>query len=449
MSQQDPIHSLFAGSFDPPTLGHLAIAAEALMGADELTILVAANPAKAGSQMFTPEERIQLFRNSIAYYVAQHAGKNDGTVACKIADALQNGEKKINVITSGGLTIDTAHTIGAGKLVRGLRPNGKDLDDENTLAYINHILVQNRQLPITTVMVAAPDPDHNFVSSSSAKMMQKVTGNGDDLTDYVAPDVLAAMEQRKADMAALAAQKAAGEKEPTNQPSPITLSAQYETPEHTTASAPIVGFMPGDFSLFTNAHRDVAMRALAGLDKLVIGVHSKAGNEYFTPAKRVAFIEQSIAAFTQEAENSNDPVLKKVATSLRNGSKSIEVVSYDKPFLFAAQEHGASIITRGLQPAINRLTSETSMAQITRIEANANQIPVSTEHVTTPVALYQQLGTKDVAEALTTYGAESASAQKLLPEPVRAAWLEQQRANARIGGGGTIWVQKPTEGRST
>lgn len=421
-----PIHSLFAGSFDPPTLGHMAIAAEALMGADELTLLIGFNPSKAGAQMFTPEERVQMFRNTIQFYIDQHAGKNDGTVACKIADALKNGEKRIRLVTDPGLTIAASEREGACKMIRGLRPNGKDLDEENTYAYINHRLVTKRGLAITTAMVAAPDPQHYFVASSTTKGILGSSGDAGDLEDFVTPDVAAAMEQRNKDLAA----RKKDENAPLN---PLPTFETYATPDTITPTGTITGFMPGDFTLFTNAHLDVAMRSLAGLDKLVIGVNEKKGDTYFKFTERVEMIRKSIEDALPKMRESKDPVLRKVAKDIDEGRKSFDVVSYSGPFLTAAKEQNASIITRGLH--IGHLTSEASMAQILRIESDDQKIPVSIEHIATPVALYQQLDTARVVEAFEAFGAESASAKTMLPDAVREALAQKLQAATRLGPG--------------
>ena len=52
--------ALFAGTFDPPTLGHLDLIERSSRLCDELTIGIAINPAKQDT--FTIEERIGMLK---------------------------------------------------------------------------------------------------------------------------------------------------------------------------------------------------------------------------------------------------------------------------------------------------------------------------------------------------------------------------------------------------
>jgi pantetheine-phosphate adenylyltransferase len=50
--------ALFAGSFDPPTLGHLNIITRALALCDELYIALAQNEEKKGKELFSFENTL-------------------------------------------------------------------------------------------------------------------------------------------------------------------------------------------------------------------------------------------------------------------------------------------------------------------------------------------------------------------------------------------------------
>ena len=87
--------ALFAGTFDPFTLGHQSIVERTLSVADEIVIAIGVNPDK--QTMFTLEQRLQ--------YINQVFADNP----------------RISVTYYEGLTTDFAKTIGADFLVRGVR----------------------------------------------------------------------------------------------------------------------------------------------------------------------------------------------------------------------------------------------------------------------------------------------------------------------------------------
>ena len=58
------MHVLFPGSFDPPTLGHLALLRRAAALFDRVTVGIFINPDK--SYLFTPEERREMIRLATA-----------------------------------------------------------------------------------------------------------------------------------------------------------------------------------------------------------------------------------------------------------------------------------------------------------------------------------------------------------------------------------------------
>lgn len=58
--------AIYAGSFDPPTDGHLWMIEKALEIFPELTIVVGDNPSKKGKYMFTQEERVNMMQTLVA-----------------------------------------------------------------------------------------------------------------------------------------------------------------------------------------------------------------------------------------------------------------------------------------------------------------------------------------------------------------------------------------------
>ena len=101
---------VFAGTFDPPTLGHKDIVLKCLTLFDEVIVAVLINPNKA--PLFTEEARLAMLRKVFAPY------------------------PNVRVLAYGGLTVDLLRREGARFYVRGIR-NGTDYDYEAQLNYIN------------------------------------------------------------------------------------------------------------------------------------------------------------------------------------------------------------------------------------------------------------------------------------------------------------------------
>ena len=100
-----------SGSFDPITLGHLDVIQRAAVCFDCVVVCVSPNAEKR-SQMFTPEQKLQLVRAAVA--------------------ELPNVEAEL----WPGLLADFAAAHGAGVIVRGVR-NMTDFDAEYQMALIN------------------------------------------------------------------------------------------------------------------------------------------------------------------------------------------------------------------------------------------------------------------------------------------------------------------------
>lgn len=101
---------LYAGSFDPPTLGHMDIIQRAAGFCDKLIVGVAVNPEKHA--LFSTEQRVHLLQ-----------------VEC-------DGMENVSVLAIEGATVHAAKNLGATVLVRGLRTS-LDLDNERAMAEVN------------------------------------------------------------------------------------------------------------------------------------------------------------------------------------------------------------------------------------------------------------------------------------------------------------------------
>lgn len=141
---------LFAGSFDPFTIGHESIVERALPLCDKLVIGIGYNEKK-------PYEWTVLQRKDA------------------ISDLFRDNNK-IEVRIYEGLTATFAKEIGADCLLRGVR-TVQDFEYERNLADINKEI-----LDIETVFLIS-EPSYSFISSS---MVRELLHNGYDVTKYIA-----------------------------------------------------------------------------------------------------------------------------------------------------------------------------------------------------------------------------------------------------------------------
>lgn len=101
---------VFAGTFDPPTLGHKDIVLKCLELFDEVIVAILINPNK--KPLFTVEERRCMLEKVFA------------------------GNSRVRVLAYDGLTVDLLKRENVRFYVRGIR-NGTDYDYEAQLNYIN------------------------------------------------------------------------------------------------------------------------------------------------------------------------------------------------------------------------------------------------------------------------------------------------------------------------
>lgn len=132
--------ALFAGTFDPYTIGHHALVERALALFDNVVIAVGCNMEKRC--LATAEERVAAI------------------------ESLYEGYARVRVVTYDTLTMDLAREVGATALLRGVR-TVKDFEYERELADVNL-----RMGGIETVLLVS-EPEYAHISSSLVRELLK------------------------------------------------------------------------------------------------------------------------------------------------------------------------------------------------------------------------------------------------------------------------------------
>ena len=152
--------ALYAGSFDPLTLGHLDIIERASNIFDEVVVGVTVNLEK--KTMFTFEERMEMIR--------------------EVTEYLPN----VSVQMCDGLLADFVNNNGFNVVIRGLR-GISDFDSEKQMAQLHQYLYKDK---VETVFMMA-DSKYDFISSTMAKQVISLGGDG---TMLVPPHILKTMK---------------------------------------------------------------------------------------------------------------------------------------------------------------------------------------------------------------------------------------------------------------
>ena len=116
--------AVYAGSFDPPTLGHFDIILRAAKQFDKVIVLVADNPNKR--HMFDCDLRIDMIKASILDHFKEW-------------DDFSVGKIEVGNLYAGQMLAKTAKRLGATSLVRGLR-SVTDFEFEFQMALTNRHL---------------------------------------------------------------------------------------------------------------------------------------------------------------------------------------------------------------------------------------------------------------------------------------------------------------------
>ncbi len=138
--------ALFAGSFHPPTNGHLDVILRASRMFERVVVAVMVNPEK--KYLLSAEERCEMLRRAAA------------------------GLDNVEVVWGTGLTAELAKKLGAGVLVRGIR-NVTDMEYETQAADVNRMLTD-----VDTVFLPSK-PEHRAISSTLVRDVARHGGSLD------------------------------------------------------------------------------------------------------------------------------------------------------------------------------------------------------------------------------------------------------------------------------
>jgi pantetheine-phosphate adenylyltransferase len=153
--------ALYAGSFDPPTYGHVDLVDRASKLFPRVIVAVGVHPTKA--PLFTLDERMQLLSSILA--------------------------RQANVVVEKfeGLLVDYAKKVGARVIVRGLRVGG-DFEYELQIAHANADL----RPEIDTVFL----PTRTSYGFISASLVREIASYGGDVSRYAPPEVCEALKKK-------------------------------------------------------------------------------------------------------------------------------------------------------------------------------------------------------------------------------------------------------------
>jgi pantetheine-phosphate adenylyltransferase len=153
--------ALYAGSFDPPTYGHLDLVERASKLFPRIIVAIGVHPSRA--PLFTIDERASL----LSTILARHT----------------------NVVVEKfeGLLVDYAKKAGARVIVRGLRVGG-DFEYELQIAHANADL----RPEIDTVFL----PTRTHYGFISASLVREIASYGGDVSRYAPPEVCEALKKK-------------------------------------------------------------------------------------------------------------------------------------------------------------------------------------------------------------------------------------------------------------
>ena len=156
----NPGHAIYAGSFDPVTLGHVDIVQRGAGIFERVTVAIGINPGN--EPLFTADERLQLIR--------------------EVFDGLGN----VDVMCFEGLTVDFVRRQQASVMLRGIR-TVSDLEAEFSMALANDTLAPE----LETVFLMASEKYSHISSTLIRQIAQMGQGSAaDKLRGFVPEPVI-------------------------------------------------------------------------------------------------------------------------------------------------------------------------------------------------------------------------------------------------------------------
>lgn len=142
--------AVFPGSFDPLTLGHESIIQRALPLFDKIIIAIGVNSTK--ENYFPPKKRKQWI------------------------EKVFKGEKKVEVKTYKGLTVNFCKSVSANYILRGLRTSA-DFEFERVIAQMNRAMNENIE---TVFILSTPE-----LSAITSTVVRDIIRNNGDASPFV------------------------------------------------------------------------------------------------------------------------------------------------------------------------------------------------------------------------------------------------------------------------
>lgn len=140
--------AIYAGSFDPFTMGHLDILNRASTMFEEVIVAIGTNTSK--KSLFNPEEKLEMIEQVIEESLLENVRV---------------------ILHTDGLTVDLAKKEKANVMLRGLR-SVTDMDYEMNIASMN-----KTQAPTIESVFLMADEQYRFVSSSLIKEIAQFDGD--------------------------------------------------------------------------------------------------------------------------------------------------------------------------------------------------------------------------------------------------------------------------------
>jgi pantetheine-phosphate adenylyltransferase len=137
---------LVPGTFDPPTLGHIAMIERVAQLFPKVFVAVAESRAKKSNAILTAKQRVDLLKRLTRHYT------------------------NVDVISFSGMTVECAHNVGARLIIRGTR-NEKDYETEVGMADAN------RKLGNVETFIIPASPETIYIRASIIREILAAKGS--------------------------------------------------------------------------------------------------------------------------------------------------------------------------------------------------------------------------------------------------------------------------------